>query len=951
MTDARSPNAVDPEHEAGAPVDAAAFAARPITAAQAAAPSAERDPRVGLILSGWRLDALVGEGRTAAVYAASSQDGGRAAVKVMNASLKGDERIRRRLFREANLARRVAHPAVTEILINDITHSGEPFVVMERLYGRDLGRLLVLTGRPLATDDILFLAVEVLDLVDHCHRLGLSHRNLAPFNIYLTTEGHAKVFDFGSSWVKDDTHPQTLEALGTDLHGYIAPELIGVRPQLGDPRSDLFSLGCVLLTLATGRLIGDSAPFAAWPATSVSAADPASAIPYDQLEAELPALLGDLDPRLQSVIGSSARAPVEQRFASARDMREAVLQQLGEARLDALDANKRRARLAKLIGALYDSRDELEREETGAWRSAELLRDVFRLVENTLYSARRHGWDHGETEVRLEFLVQRVLATVADDAEGIFWVVRPYSLEYRGEAFWKPDAPFDKITYNLFDAGFRKMHLLPGLDAQECRDFLRWLVLDPEHDLALEDDLATIFWQREFQHIRCQLVSAVVLQDVEDYEQLDNELKGMRADAIDHLRATIASRLSGSHDAVGAAPDEERVVEYVVSRGSLLDIDPGVMRDVGTSMSRMMPLWRGRLAEICVQAIRDASFRGDLDLVVEPYDTFVAAALNDGRLADALELFAGIGERLREPRQVRRLARPFTSEGALPRLLRLVIPLNERVVYGDELPFLRSRLPLLLAQVPPEQTPALIEAAARCHERTLLALLLRAIERHANEHIDPLGDLLRSAHPLLGSNIISILAQHMNAQTAAALEAGYANPHPKVRVEVAEVLARYSPQRALRELRSLLRHEEAPIRQRAVEAIGRNKLRDAALDLFQRLDERGFHQLPIAERRAIMSTACAIAEEEGEAALVRLVESHGVVANEELDASRALAVELLRDAAMTDRALEATRDAARKRWWNSAELQAAATAAVPVIEARLASLDSELAKRGRTRED
>lgn len=912
----------------------------------------ERDERVGLILSGWRLDVLLGEGRTARVYAASSQAGQRAAVKVMNRHFRGDERIRRRLFREANNARRAEHPGVTAILDNDVTHAGEPYIVMERLYGRDLNRLRKLVGGPIPEREALAVAIELCDLLSHCHERGIVHRNLAPFNVYVTVDGDVKVFDLGSAFVEQDSAEQTLQSLATDLHGYIAPELLASARAFGDATADVWSAGAILTSILADTDIADSTASAVWHQLDPEEPPP-GAIPYASLPQPLRTLRGDVSPDVAAIVDQAMARDPAARFRSATELRDALVAALEIRDPEAAhSAEARTERLAAFMRRFYDSREELEKEETGAWRSAEVLRELFRLVENVLYSARRHGWDHAETDVRLQYLVERVLAAVADDPDGIFWVVKPYSFEYRGEAFWQPEPPFDALTYNVFDAGFRKMHLLPGLGEAEALEFLRWLTLDPDDDLAIEDDLATVFWGHEFVHVRCELVSAVVLQDVEDYEQLDRELQEMEADAIRHLRSTITSRLTGRYDDSGAHPEAPgEQADYVVARSPLLEMDPALLDGLGDAMHHVMPMWRGRLAQIVAAAIPDSLRRGDPSMVFEPYDQFVKDALANNAYTDALELFGAISERLDDPRILARLARPFTVESRFVKLMRVIVPRNERIVYGPELDFLADRLGRLLQHVPADQTPTVIEALARCHDRTILGLLLDFVELHAGGFQHPLGELLRSVPPLLGSNIIAILTQHLSPDTIDALEYAFESEHPKIRVEAAEVLARYSPRRAHRELRLLIRHEEPQIRQRAVEAIGRNKLTMAAEELLARLDEKDFHDLPIGERRALMWTVCRITEEKGEAALAQLVAGHGIVANEERDASRLAAVEILSELAITEESIEALEAAARKRWWNSKELQAAARQALPIVSARVADLDAELAARGRTGEE
>lgn len=939
----------NPADGAGVDAPASPFDASSDTENGEASDALERDPRIGLILAGWRLDICLGENEHAAVYAASNQDGERAAVKVMRHELRGDEALRRRIFREANNARAVDHPAVVRVLANDVTHAGEPFIVMERVLGRSLDQLIALLEGPLDESAALLIVLDVLDTLEQCHGAGMVYRNLRPRNVSLTSDGNIKLYDFGIAWRADDPGPQALRPLAAELHGGIAPELLAHERAVGDPRSDIWSVGAMLLTLVTGARIAESTDAAAW--TPTPAAPPLpnpSEVSYAAMPVDPRRLRPEVSPQVAQLILNATALDPSARYPNVAAMRNDVLDILGDrGNPAARDAGERAQRLAAVLARFYSSRDDLEREETGAWRSAEVLRNLFRLVENVLYSARRHGWDHGETEIRLAFLVERLLAAVADDPDGIFWVVRPYSFEYRAEAFWRPDAPFDRITYNLFDSGFRKMHILPGLDDTEARRFLRWLTLDPDRDLAFEDDMATTYWSREFEHIRCELVSAVVLQDVEDYEQLDRELSSMRATAIDHLRSSVQGRLSGSHVAVRDEDGADRTADYVVSRGPLLALNREVKSALSDTLYHRVPLWRGRLADLLARAIPNALHVGDIDAVLLPYDAFVHSAFEERTLPDALELFGALSEQFDDARVLARLARPFVDDGRFAQLMRTFIPAEYRLVYGDELPFLADRLARLLAHVSPEHMSTVVESLGNAHDRTILSVLLEYANRHVVGHQEELGSLLEHAQPLLGSNLIAILTDHLSADTVGALEHAFRSPHPKVRVEAAEVLARYSPRRAYRELRSLIRHEEPVIRQRAVEAVGRNKLTLAADDLFERLNERGFHQLPINERRALMRTACQVAPDKGEDVLSGLVASHGLVANEDLDISRLTAVDILKDVALTDRAIAALDSASKKRWWNSDELREAAAGAKQQVARRLANLDRELRSRRR----
>jgi serine/threonine protein kinase len=197
----------------------------------------------------YRIEEVLGRGGMASVYLARDGELERqVAVKVLAEHLADTPGFRERFLREARLAAQLSHPNVVQVF--DVGEdAGRPFIVMEYVEGATLAEELKQRGK-LDPAEVVDLALQVCGGLEHAHAAGLVHRDIKPQNLLLRADGTVKIADFGIARAAETTRfTQVGSVLGTAA--YLSPE-----QALGEEvtaAADIYSLGCVLYELLTGR--------------------------------------------------------------------------------------------------------------------------------------------------------------------------------------------------------------------------------------------------------------------------------------------------------------------------------------------------------------------------------------------------------------------------------------------------------------------------------------------------------------------------------------------------------------------------------------------------------------------------------------------------------------------------------------------------------------------------
>lgn len=236
----------------------------------------------------YQLGQLIGRGGMAEVHVALDTRLGRTvAVKIMRADLANDDIFLARFRREAHAVAQMNNPNIVNIydsgeeLVSSESGDTErlPYIVMEYVKGQTLRDIIKVNGA-LSQRDCEQVLLGVLNALDYSHRMGIIHRDIKPGNIMISEQGVVKVMDFGIARALDDsaaTMTQSQGVVGTAQ--YLSPEQ--ARGETVDMRSDLYSAGCVLYEMLTGRppFTGDSAVAIAYQHVSEVATPPSAVVP------------------------------------------------------------------------------------------------------------------------------------------------------------------------------------------------------------------------------------------------------------------------------------------------------------------------------------------------------------------------------------------------------------------------------------------------------------------------------------------------------------------------------------------------------------------------------------------------------------------------------------------------------------------------------------------------
>jgi len=900
--------------------------------------------RVGSALNAkWTIDALLGSGGMATVYAASHRNGSRAALKVLHAELARDTAIRERFLREGRIANKIDHPSVVQILDDDVSDHGEVFLVMELLEGETLDAHIRQQGGKLSVEDAFRIFDPVLDLLAKAHEVGVVHRDIKPENVFLTKSGAIKVLDFGIARFREQRAEATRQGTALGTPSFMAPEQALGLGDLVDGRADLFSVGaCIYAALTGTRLHEGRAENEAFVLAATKAA-PSIANAAPELPVEIVAF-----------VDKALAYERNSRFPDAATMR---------AELRSLLAAWQSGRLtspAKRAGGLVVKGEELSADEAPA--TAESKNDLIRRMKNVwkllgmfVSSTRQYGWNHPESGRHLQTAFNEVVEAMTLYPDGVRWEVTPYAFLYEGTPIWEPDrAPFDRMPFQLFADGLRKVQIKPGITEQEMRDLVAVLMRDTSSSsTAAEDDTITSLWDRHFEHVAYLAIDSFAEGDAEDRDAFEKECANLAGDAIELARINKdwdESSLEAHAQKVNLAAALKGAAESAAA----LALDAGTRAALSAQLAQSADRWTERYVEAFAHGYLEARSRGSIDLVAAALREWAADQVTLRNYPIVFRMFTAMSETIRliDPERAEEHERDIALAMFPASALRtIILKLSEEPKQreaGDEVAIdtsLASSIEHVLGLI--AQGSLLTLACERldiARGAPLGDVLLRYVKRWARGNEETIASRLDSFSATTATELVQVLAEISTPEALEGLLVAFRSPHAEVRVEALSRLPDASSEKVAREVLALLEDPELSVREEALRVVAKFKLKSIGPEIVRFIGSPAFHGRSIDERKAWLQTLAALNPARAESLAVEMLTTWKFVPKPEHERTRVAAAEAL--ALFGSRhVLDAIRTAARKRWWNTPPVREAAERALQAITERASTAASSRAER------
>jgi serine/threonine protein kinase len=950
--------------------------------------------RVGRLISGkWRLDALIGVGGMAAVYMATHRNGSLAAVKILHEEVALNAEIRERFLREAYIANKVNHPGTVKVLDDDKDELGAPYIVMELLRGESVESRAQKAGGRLSIGETLDILEQTLAVLESAHAQAIVHRDLKPENLFITDQKQVKVLDFGIARLREEKHQQrTQTGLVMGTPAFMAPEQAMGRWNDVDARTDLWAMGATAFTLLTGLAVHEAET--AGEMLIAAATRPARSLARVMNGAPFP---------LVALIDRSLAYEREHRFPDAHTFRKELEKVRAAVQGEAAAATAAQAAVHKPIipatvhgneqplplqhAAAFDSvddADDKERIETydpSSNTDEEIARmaKVFSLLERAMTSTKQYSKDHPEPKRRFDEAFRELAAALMTCDVALAWNLTPYSFCARDQPIWEPEAPWNRVPYQLFADGVRMMGFAPGLDQVEFARWTRLITLDPATDFAPEDDMVTLLWDENLEHVFFQAIDSFAEGNQDQRARYEADRANVLAGAHNDHRAQLAEvvqseRGSGKRTITKNAEEKSRELIRVLSRGdtndaeaaarvanlNLMEESPDEVEAAGAL--KLDDTTRALLAARMEIDIAATSER----FIVSAAEAFVVSAKMGRSSAVTTPLrraIDGLGSaaphkavqmtlELREAVTVENkeletesLRETMTSE-VLSAPTLLAILKGGSALEGEAKAEYMKNVARVLGCLQPQHFDSALAFLEDAPAGELRQLLLSFIGRTGRGNEAKIAGLFAKVDVDLGLALVRILAGIDTDAAKDAIGSASKSPHALVRIEALGHVEGQSGARLRIELRKLLEDPDPDVRLLALRAMEEHNITIAGPFLVLRIQEAEFAKLPIGERHQALQTLSKLRPKRCEEVCIALLKEAPLLRSQSRDETRELAAQFLAEVATSDPALFLLENVAKSSSWrNSKRVRDAATAALDRLKARAEEAERRRAER------
>ena len=930
--------------------------------------------RVGRMLcQKWRIDALIGIGGMAAVYAATHRNGNPCAVKMLHPEVSGIDEIRERFLREAYIGNTVNHPNVIQVTDDDVDEQGCAFMVMELLVGRSLEDVADDNGGTLPADETLEICTTVLDVLRAAHEKGVIHRDIKPDNIFICNDQRVKVLDFGIARLREQGRDHTATGMLMGTPAYMSPEqALGRQADIG-AHSDIFSVGAMIYKLLSGLKVhqGES---------DGEILVAAATRPPQSLAAVLPGT----PPGLVRIVDKMLAYDIPQRYLNCADAMADIKTFLDERKAavaggatggefagegtpvamndvtyDQLGFNPNSVRL--MSEAHQNAMSKVDGLEVRGINETDLAatREMCIQLERMLVARKQYGEEHPEYRRKVDQLFDSVQEGLVYSEAGLLWNLSPYAFHVGEEVIWSPDEPWSEIPYRAFASGMQALGLLPGLEREEFFEFIRLLTVNPR-EVSPENDLVTLLWESELEHVFHLEVDSFSEGDQAQREQFENQKLQVIDDAHNldtqglqsawhNTRSTGSNALSGQVDILSSLAGERLKAEAVARVSNLVIADEG-----NPETERLVASLRvdGVTRQVLSAQFEQKTATTSQRFIYAASEAFLAAKLNHepatvttplqytvDNLAEltpfaaahfVVSLCHGISRVSDDPGVPTELcARVLTAE-TMASLVKSAAYRND-----EELEVLNPKLTKLFEYCDHRLVEPILEEFSRFKEEDrVVQPVMDFVARWGKPHIQRMGELFEKATENVGIALVRIMVNVPDGAGRQGVAEATRSPHTLVRVEALGQLEGVSSARVRTEMKALLEDPDPTVRVSALKAMVKNELHLAGPFLVMRIKSKEFPKLERHEREIALETVAALAPERAEKLACELLTDGKVFSTESHEETREIAAQLLADIGTRRESLAVLEELAKRRWKNSTRVREAATRAAGALQAR-----------------